>query len=271
MQSNKSILVIGIIIVVLLGGGVWYFSNSHKAATETSTPVTATASPTPEATPPDHFPVPDEEAEQQSARSSAKTITKLPNLDESDETLKEELSKIADSSKLEDLVIFKNLIRSMVVFVDNLSTSRLSKITSPLNQPEGDFKVSTDGTMSPENYSRYTPYVELAESVDLKKLRHMYVHFYPLFQKAYADLGNSRYFNDHLISTIDLLLTTPTPKGPLHMNKLVVTYEFTDPDLEKLSIGQKILIRMGPENEDNCKKILKNLRGVLAHLKQEIK
>ena len=31
------------------------------------------------------------------------------------------------------------------------------------------------------------------------------------------------------------------------------------------------LIYEGPENEDNCKKILKNLRGVLAHLKQEIK
>jgi hypothetical protein len=43
-----------------------------------------------------------------------------------------------------------------------------------------------------------------------------------------------------------------------------VLYEFADPDMELLSSGQKIMIRVGPENESRLKVKLKQLRAEIV-------
>jgi hypothetical protein len=43
-----------------------------------------------------------------------------------------------------------------------------------------------------------------------------------------------------------------------------VTYKYADPKLEALSSGQKLLIRMGPENETAVKAKLRELRAALG-------
>jgi len=42
-----------------------------------------------------------------------------------------------------------------------------------------------------------------------------------------------------------------------------VLYEFADPDLETRSAGQKILLRMGKDNELRVKAKLREIRGAL--------
>jgi hypothetical protein len=157
-----------------------------------------------------------------------------------------------------------------VVFVDNLTTSKLSKLTSPVQRPTGAFIVNSDGTLSSKNSKRYEPYITLAESMNLDSVMKVYTRFYPHLQKSYAELGNGGYFNDRVIKTIDSLLETPTVTEPIHLNKVITTYEFTDTELENLNVGQKIMIRMGADNSARAKVVLKQLRQMLTHLSDDL-
>jgi hypothetical protein len=107
--------------------------------------------------------------------------------------------------------------------------------------------------------------VKLAQAVDAKQLVALYVYFYPLFQQAYEELGYpKKYFNDRLVEAIDDFLAAPEVSGPVKLVRPKVMYEFADPALEALSAGQKILIRMGPENAALIKTKLRDLRRELG-------
>lgn len=77
---------------------------------------------------------------------------------------------------------------------------------------------------------------------------------YPLFQQAYQDLGNpDGHFNDRLIEVIDHLLATPVADGPSCWARPKVMYEFADPRLQALSVGQKALLRLeAPHSGARC-------------------
>jgi hypothetical protein len=92
-----------------------------------------------------------------------------------------------------------------------------------------------------------------------------YFHFYPLFQSAYQSLGYPNgYFNDRLVQVIDSLLATPNPSGPIELTRPNVLYTFADPSLEALPAGQKLLLRMGPDNAAVVKGKLKELRALVT-------
>jgi hypothetical protein len=43
-----------------------------------------------------------------------------------------------------------------------------------------------------------------------------------------------------------------------------VLYEFADPELEALSSGQKLLLRMGSQHAATIKRVLQGLRALIA-------
>src|SRR5690348_12735538 len=107
--------------------------------------------------------------------------------------------------------------------------------------------------------------MRLLEQADTPKLVQTYVHYYPLFQKAYVDLGYPNgYFNDRLVEVIDNLLATPEVKGPLKLTVPHVLYEYADAELQSRSAGQKLLLRMGPENAAKVKAKLREIREKVA-------
>ena len=100
---------------------------------------------------------------------------------------------------------------------------------------------------------------------DIDAVYDTYLRFYPLFQKAYERLGYpNAYFNDRLIEVIDHLLATPEPEGPIVLVRPNVLFEFADPDLEALSSGQKLMLRMGPDNAATLKRLLVKFRQKLT-------
>ena len=122
-----------------------------------------------------------------------------------------------------------------------------------------------DLAISPDNAGRYTPYVRLVQAVDTKVLVAFYVRFYPWFQQAYQDLGYpSGYFNDRLIAVIDNLLATPEISGPVALAQPHVLYQFANSDLETLSAGQKMMLRMGADNASRVRIKLRELRSTLT-------
>jgi hypothetical protein len=93
-------------------------------------------------------------------------------------------------------------------------------------------------------------YIKIAEAVDTKQLVDLYIELYPLLQQQYKELGYpNQKFNELLIKTIDDLLDAPDIKDPIHLRQPIYFYKFEDVDLEDLSIGQKIMIRLGIKYE----------------------
>ncbi len=194
--------------------------------------------------------------------------TPLPVLNESDGQIGNALAELLGSGPVGELLMVRDFIRRVVVMVDNLPGERLPMMRSPLRPAQGSFVVERGGdglVIGAANAARYAPYVHLAEAVDSGRLVAFYVRFYPLFQAAYEELGYpSAYFNDRLIAVIDHLLATPQVQGPLRLTQPKVRYVFEDTALESLSAGQKILLRMGPDNAARIKAKLGDLRGRLA-------
>jgi len=138
----------------------------------------------------------------------------------------------------------------------------------PLEPVPGAFGVSGAGeevTLTAENSLRYASYVRVFETLDARALAQRYAESYPLFQRAYAELGfpGSR-FHDRLLEAIDDLLEAPEPAGPVKLVRPKVLYQFADPELESLSAGQKVMVRMGAENAAKVKAKLREIRRELA-------
>ena len=194
----------------------------------------------------------------------------LPPLDQSDEYLKLELAEVLGSRAVANMLADADLIAKIVATVDNLPRSHVAGRIRPVAGLAGAFDVevisATEFTISPQSYDRYTVLVDMVAGADLKELTEVYGRFYPLFQQAYEDLGYpNAYFNDRLVAVIDHLLTAPEVPVPVKVVRPHVLYEYADMDLESLSSGQKLLIRMGGENAAKIKKTLSECRLLIAN------
>lgn len=194
--------------------------------------------------------------------------TPLPALDASDAEFHDTLSRLIGRAAVVDFIQPEQMIRNIVATVDNLPRKTLAPRLNPVKPIPGPFIASGNGdrlTLSTTNVSRYVPYVTALEAVDAHKLAAVYAYFYPLFQQAYRDLGYPNgYFNDRLIEAIDDMLATPEMREPVALAQPRVLYQFADPDLEALSAGQKIMLRMGPDNAAHVKAKLAEIRRALT-------
>ena len=118
--------------------------------------------------------------------------------------------------------------------------------------------------LAPENYARYEPFVALVSNIDAKTLVSFYRGLEPLFQQSYEELGQpDASFNTRLTEVIEHLLQTPTPRGEIALVQPSVLYRYADERLEKLSAGQKLLIRMGVDNATVVKGKLREIQAEL--------
>ena len=168
---------------------------------------------------------------------------------------------------LDPLLVPKDIVRNVVVTIDNLPRKKTAVQRWPLKATPGEFGASgvEELTLSETNFARYAPVMSIVQSADTAQVAALYRRYYPLFQEAYVDLGYpDGYFNDRLIEVIDHLLATPEVQGPVRLTQPGVFYEFADPTLEERSAGQKLLIRMGPQNAATTKSKLRELRKLIA-------
>jgi Protein of unknown function (DUF3014) len=191
----------------------------------------------------------------------------LPSIENSDSMMRDSVSRLIGGKAFADMVVPYQLVRRVVATVDNLPRRTAPTRAMPLNAVPGAFAAVTNGeqtVIDTTNYRRYVPYVNVVAAVDAPALVRGYVGLYPLFQRAYEELGfPGKYFNDRLIEAIDDLLETPELDAPVKLLRPRVLFEFAEPDLETRSAGQKILLRMGPENAARVKAKLWEIRREL--------
>ncbi len=191
----------------------------------------------------------------------------LPSLADSDKLILDALAGLVGNESLMKFFHADRFIHNFVATIDNLPGRRAPMSVLPVEPAPGRFIAAGSSgnlTISPKNSARYTVYVKIATAVDPQKLVELYVRLYPLFQQAYEELGYpDKYFNDRLIVVLDDLLAAPIPSEPVKLVQPNVLYQYANPDLEKLSIGQRILMRLGGKNEDLVKTSLHKIRQEL--------
>ncbi len=192
--------------------------------------------------------------------------TPLPLLDESDNDIAAAIKQLTDVA---GLFSFKSFIRHFVVTIDNMTNQKLPRryiFTQRVLDTFVVIKQDVDtALLDNKNFQRYKNFVSLAEVINTRKLVVQYIRFYPLFQEAYEELGYpDRYFNDRFIQVIDHLLKAPEVEGPIKLIRPKVFWLFANPELESLSAGQKILVRIGHENAGRVKAKLRQLRILLT-------
>ncbi|MBN1958224.1 MAG: DUF3014 domain-containing protein [Desulfuromonadales bacterium] len=282
---KKTNLLICILLILIIALGVAIYLQYGPGQEETVTTVSPSLPPEPIKKAIVHYPVPQTEPAtpaqpladeqqvvepQQTEKESPSLPEALPIVQESDQSIQQALENLAGGNALFQLLFMENFIQKVVVTIDNLPEKKLPRAHLPIKAPGGKFIVSgTENApqMSARNYKRYSPYVELLEAIDQDLAIKIYIHFYPLFQSAYEQLGyKNAYFNDRLVFVIDHLLNTPNPADPILLAQPSVLYTYADPILENLSSGQKLLLRIGQEQRLKVFRVLDQYRQKLTNL-----
>jgi hypothetical protein len=256
---NKPIVGVAALIFVLAAGGVYYLKSRNQPLPAAPSSPAAPASPPSE--PGIAHPLPQ-------GAGNAASAGPVPALADSDEPLRTALGQISSADAVKDFLVPQDLIRKMVVTIDNLPRQKVAVEKRPVNATAGSFEAKGDelhATLDQRNFERYKPMVAVVSQLDAKQLGALYIHYYPLFQESYQNLGYPNgYFNDRLVEVIDNLLATPNPAGAIELVRPNVMYTYADPALEGRTAGQKLLIRMGPENAKAIKAKLTELRAVIT-------
>jgi hypothetical protein len=250
---NKPVIGVAAGVLVVGIGIAYYFYG--RSAPPPSQPTPVPPPPAASSEPPIEHPVP------------SLAATPLPALNDSDSAVKEGLSSLIGAHAMQ-YVIPQDIVRRIVVTIDNLPRQKAPAAKRPTVAVPGQFLVKGDdlhATLDPKNFERYDPMVNVVRQLDMQRVSNTYFHFYPLFQSAYQSLGYPNgYFNDRLVQVIDSLLATPTTNGLIELSRPNVFYTFADPNLEALPAGQKLLLRMGPDNAAVVKGKLKELRALIT-------
>ena len=195
----------------------------------------------------------------------------LPRLDESDQLIRDGVVSLTRHEGVNAWLSPDELIRKVVVFVDNVANGRIVKQAVSVMTPLDEFKVReiSEKVYIVDDYSRYDTVTSILTSIDAKRLAELYVLLKPLFKEAYGELGYpNANFDDTIFRAIGRLLETPVLTESPRLVQPVVMYEYEEERLENLSSAQKQLLRMGPNNtqaiQNKLSEIAIELRSVLG-------
>mgnify|MGYP002744177464 CR=1 FL=1 len=207
-------------------------------------------------------------ATEQAGAQAGKRRVQVAPADAGEAAVNKELAKNWPLAQLRKYFNLQEQARRLVITVDNLPREHVpSQLRITRGVPEL-LRVQKDGetiTLDPSNYERYDRIISYVEKMDARKIGRLYAKFYPLLQRTYEETGfPEERFHDRVLAALDDMMDAPRPTGPIRLVQPKVLYRFEDDHLESLSAGQKIMIRVGPENAARLRKVLARVRAAIA-------
>lgn len=252
-------------VVVVIAGSLLIWRKLHPAAADPAAATTSTAVAVPGSAP---APAVEHPVSQAPAAAASSAQPLIPLTHPGPEETLGSLRALFTGSLLDSLLVSGDLVQRCVSTVDALPRQMVPLFSLPLRVPQGSFQVQqtpTGPVISPANARRYERYLRLLEQADPHAVVAWYLQHYSLFQQAYRDLGYPHaYFNDRLVAVIDHLLAAPNVTDPVALTSAAPLYRYANPQLQDLSAGQKLMIRLGPADEARVKARLRLIRAQLV-------
>jgi hypothetical protein len=206
-------------------------------------------------------------ADQAGAQAGKRRVQVAP-ADVGEAAVNKELARNWPLAQLRKYFNLQEQARRLVITVDNLPREHVpSQLRVTRGVPEL-LRVKKEGetiTLDPSNYERYDRIIGYVEKMDARKIGRLYAKFYPLLQRTYEETGfPEERFHDRVLAALDDMMDAPRPTGPIRLVQPKVLYRFEDDHLENLSAGQKIMIRVGPDNAARLRKVLARVRAAIA-------
>lgn len=276
--------IISVLVVLALAAGLWWMGQRQQgelapeldadtpAGPEDVAPRYPLPEPEPRPTPETGAPTGGESPTGPAERPEAGTESQvsLPDLADSDEAANQALSNLLGNDFVEQRIKPEFVISRSVAVVNSFDGPAPALKAWPLKPLDSEpaTEERQDGEAlrwTAANAERYNAMIDALESVAPDRAAAIYRRYYPLFQQAWEELGESEpYFNDRVIDIIDHLLATPEIELPFE----VVPYEgrlrFADESLQDASWGHKLLMRMGKQNAGKTKEWLRNFRNAVT-------
>jgi hypothetical protein len=262
---------IAAVVIVLLVALWWLFAPQQpepvvQAPAPVTVPAVIEAEPQPEPEPAVDTGEAETAVTTQTEPEPAVEEPVLPALEQSDVEVKQRLLALDWRPGLAGLFVTEDMLRGVVVQIDNIAQGQLvagQPVLMPLEQ-RFSIEESKPLLLDEQSFGRYEPYIQLLESVPPQQLMPLFERYEPLLQQAYAELGYpDELFKNKLIAAIDLLLATPQVQYPLELERPSVVYIFADPAIEQLPAPQKQMIRLGPDNQQRVKALLQRYKQLL--------
>lgn len=265
-------IVLAVIILIVILAVVFWPSEDDKPAPAETQPTTEEQAPAPvpeeDNFEPERAPAPvdiDPEREVEPMEPQPEEADPEP-LDSSDDGIRTSLESITEDEQVNSLLVDEGLLQRFVVSVNNLANDEMAT-QQPLKAPEQDFRVYSQAGkqwIDAASYKRYTPYVQMIESMENEALLDLYQQYKPQIQQKFAEIGNpDQPFDGVAISAINQLLDTPEVPVPVEVYSDSVAYKYADSQLENLSEPQKQLLRTGPDNMRRIKAKLREIKAML--------
>lgn len=192
----------------------------------------------------------------------------LPELADSDADAVAALSALVGSGRVADWIYTQHLIERIVATVDALPRAKMAPLVLPVKRVAGSLVVDrspTGESIASANGERYAAHVQAFDALDSEAVVNAYRRWYPLFQRAYRQLGYPKgHFNDRLIEAIDDMLQAPVGAEPIAVRFTGQAWEYVDADMEARSVGQKLMLRIGAANARTVQLKLRRLRVLLT-------
>ncbi len=282
-QKQPPFLIYAVVIIAILAAVVWLVLIPEQKETEQPKPITPVveAQPRVEILPEIEPQVTDddfssEDSTNANTRNDAyimdDTVTQVtvtkPVLD--DAWLMTKLVELVPNTVLVDLIVSQDLISNFVVFVDNASRGELVTQFSPLVAPQEKFSAQqVEGDLltyqlDTSNFQRYDVYASLLSTLPLEQSLEIYKELTPAIDEAHMELGyEAGTFNRKLKRALEFLIDAPVLTADSKLVAPSAMYQFADPELEGLLSVQKLLLRMGPENQQKVRSKLVEFRDKL--------
>lgn len=191
----------------------------------------------------------------------------LPPLSRSDAFVRDVAVRLSDHPALVRWLAHEDLVRRFVAGVANVAEGKSPRSHVQFLAPEEPFRVRrADGELvaHPRAYGRYDLAVDVFTSVDIGAAVELYHEMEPLFDAAYAEIGEpGTTFRGTFARALERLLAVEIPTRPPELEEAVISYRYADPAMESLDPASKHLLRLGPERAARVQTKLRFLQAGL--------